>query len=94
MINGAEGIGTGWSTQINPFKVKDIVKIMKRQLEDEEWVTPIVGWEGYEGTIQETNKGGFIVRGRYSVDDHTVSITELPIKKWTRDYKSFLEEKL
>jgi DNA topoisomerase-2 len=23
-----------------------------------------------------------------------IEITELPIKKWTRDYKNFLEEKL
>jgi hypothetical protein len=24
--------------------------------------------------------------------DNKVEITELPIKKWTRDYKNFLEE--
>jgi len=31
------------------------------------------------------------MRGNHTVDDHTVAITELPVKKWTRDYKSFLE---
>lgn len=31
--------------------------------------------------------------GCYEVkDDTTVEITELPIGKWTRDYKTFLEE--
>ena len=26
------------------------------------------------------------------VDKHTIEISELPIKKWTRDYKNFLED--
>lgn len=30
------------------------------------------------------------MKGVFSVEHNTVSITELPVKKWTRDYKSFL----
>lgn len=28
------------------------------------------------------------------MSDDCIEITELPIKKWTRDYKTFLETKL
>ena len=36
---------------------------------------------------------GYHVHGVYEVlDDTTLKITELPVGKWTRDYKNFLEE--
>jgi DNA topoisomerase-2 len=39
--------------------------------------------------------GKFAVKGRIDrVDDTTLRITELPIQKWTQDYKTFLDEML
>lgn len=33
------------------------------------------------------------MKGSYELlGDDTIAITEIPIKKWTRDYKNFLEE--
>lgn len=29
LVNGAEGIGTGWSTKIPPFNPRDIIKNIK-----------------------------------------------------------------
>lgn len=53
-------------------------------------------YKGYQGTIEplQGGKSGFLVRGCYEVldDDCTLVITELPIGKWTRDYKTMLEE--
>ena len=38
-------------------------------------------------------KGGFLIKGIYNfVDEENVEINELPVKKWTRDYKTLLEE--
>ncbi len=37
-------------------------------------------------------EGSYIVKGKIErIDDTTLRITELPIGKWTQDYKSFLE---
>jgi DNA topoisomerase-2 len=44
---------------------------------------------------KNTGVGGYEVRGRIErVDETTLSITELQIKKWTQDYKQFLETML
>ena len=49
-------------------------------------------FKNYEGVITELGDG-FVCYGKYKiVDDKTIEITELPIKKWTRDYKNSLEE--
>jgi hypothetical protein len=32
------------------------------------------------------------VKGKFKVTDNRLEITELPVKKWIRDYKNFLEE--
>jgi DNA gyrase/topoisomerase IV subunit A len=29
LINGCEGIGTGWSTTVHPHKVEDIVEVIR-----------------------------------------------------------------
>ena len=49
-------------------------------------------YKGYTGSIEQA-EGKHIVTGVYEVtDDDTLEITELPIGKWTRDYKTFLED--
>ena len=54
-------------------------------------------YKGFQGDIKEDPKkeGTYIVRGKYhwsEEDPSTVIITEIPIKKWTDDYKIFLQE--
>ena len=49
-------------------------------------------YKGYTGSIVlQDNK--HVVTGVYDIpEDNILEITELPIGKWTRDYKTFLEE--
>ena len=50
---------------------------------------------GFTGQITKNNvkTDSFISKGRYTwIDDQTAEITELPIGKWTDDYKEFLTE--
>jgi len=56
---------------------------------------PMHPWyKGYRGTIEEVPGGkNYIVRGEYEIlENGDIEIKELPIGKWTRDYKTFLEE--
>lgn len=51
-------------------------------------------YKGYGGIIEENEDGtSYTVQGNYEIiDDDEVEITELPIGKWTRDFKDFLAE--
>ena len=49
-------------------------------------------YKGFQGTIEKLSKG-FNVNGCCRLLNHNqLEITELPVGKWTRDYKTFLEE--
>ena len=54
-------------------------------------------YKGYQGEIKENpnKEGHYIVKGKYHWSEeqpNKVIITEIPIKKWTEDYKYFLQE--
>ncbi len=51
-------------------------------------------YKGFTGIIEEGEKDSrYIVRGKFKREgDNKLIITDLPIKKWTREYKNFLEE--
>jgi DNA topoisomerase-2 len=53
LVNGAEGIGTGWSTLIPNFNPRDIVANLRRLIEGEE-VVPMHPWyKNFKGSIEE-----------------------------------------
>ncbi|TFK30660.1 DNA topoisomerase II [Coprinopsis marcescibilis] len=92
LINGAEGIGTGWSTNIPPFNPSEIVANIRRLMNGEEMVPMMPWWRGFKGEVKMTSKGKFDVTGiAKKVNDTTVEISELPIHKWTNSFKESLE---
>ena len=97
LVNGCEGIGTGWRSQLPCFNPHEIVKSLKSKLKGNEFLKLEPWYKGYQGEIKENpqNKGTYIVTGKYHWDENDpkkVIITEIPIKKWTEDYKYFLQE--
>ena len=97
LVNGADGIGTGWSTSIPNYNPRDIAINLMRMLDGED-CGPLVPWySGFRGKIEESisSRGlrSYTVSGIINqIDDTTLEVTELPLKKWTQDYKEFLEE--
>lgn len=52
-------------------------------------------FKNYKGEILQTAPSSYLIKGTYNtLNEDCLEITELPIKKWTRDYKTFLEGKL
>ena len=97
LVNGCEGIGTGWRSQLPCFNPHEIVKSLKSKLKGNGFIKLEPWYKGYQGEIKENpqNKGNYIVTGKYHWDENDpkkVIITEIPIKKWTEDYKYFLQE--
>ena len=103
LVNGAEGIGTGWSTDIPTFSIDDSIELLLSYLTgrmDFDTATDLLSlphWNHYKGSIQSAGHNSFSyeVNGTYEVktikDKVQLAITELPIKTWTQDYKEFLE---
>ncbi|KAJ3755485.1 DNA topoisomerase II [Lentinula raphanica] len=92
LINGAEGIGTGWSTNIPGYNPVDIVTNIRRLMNGEELLTMHPWWRGFKGEIKQIAKNKYDVSGVVTkIDDTTVEITELPIHKWTQGFKAELE---
>ncbi|ODQ79069.1 hypothetical protein BABINDRAFT_162139 [Babjeviella inositovora NRRL Y-12698] len=91
LVNGAEGIGTGWSTNIPPFNPVDIIKNIRNLMVGKEMEEMVPWFRGWNGGIQKIALDKYRVTGRVEkVDDNTVEITELPAKMWTVTMKEFL----
>ena len=58
----------------------------------EEQVPMFPWWRGFNGEIKSTGKNKYDVTGiARKLNDTQVEITELPIHKWTQNYKGDLE---
>ncbi|EQL29951.1 DNA topoisomerase II [Blastomyces dermatitidis ATCC 26199] len=93
LINGADGIGTGWSTSIPNYNPEEIVANIKRLMVGEP-VVPMQPWfRGFTGEVVSMGGERYKFSGRFSqIGDNEIEITELPIRSWTQDFKDRLEE--
>lgn len=97
-INGAIGIGTGFSTDIPPHDPEEVVGLLRDRLQGRRATLENLAmrpwWFGFKGQIQQVSDGVWLTKGCYTFDDakRTVSVTELPVGVWTQDYKAFLDE--
>ena len=92
-VNGAKGIGTGFSCDIPPFNPKMIIKYLQRKIQGKGTQLSIDPYyEGFKGTITKVSESRYLIKGNYSiVGTDTIRITELPVGTWTEDYKGFIE---
>ncbi|KFA60232.1 hypothetical protein S40285_07732 [Stachybotrys chlorohalonatus IBT 40285] len=103
LVNGAEGIGTGWSTSIPNYHPLEIVKNLKRRmgrLEDgdleEKPFEPMNPWfRGWKGTSEQASADRYKFNGvaqQNEQNPNEITVTELPIRMWTDDFKARLEK--
>ncbi|KAI7864932.1 DNA topoisomerase [Spinellus fusiger] len=92
LVNGADGIGTGWSTSIPNYNPLKLVANLKRLMNDEE-LLPLKPWfRGFKGEIEYTSDGRYSVNGICEMQaDGNIKVTELPIRYWTESFKEHLE---
>ena len=91
LINGANGIGTGFSTQVPCYNPVDIVANLHRLLNDEEPADMLPFYRGFTGGIEQTSERAFATKGIWHAVPGGIEVTELPIGSWTDVYKEFLE---
>jgi DNA topoisomerase-2 len=94
LVNGAEGIGTGFSTTIGQYNPIDIVENLKLLMANKTPKVLIPFYRNFTGSIETIKQNEYIIKGTYrKISEDTIKITELPIGLWTTAYKEFLESK-
>jgi DNA topoisomerase-2 len=75
LINGAQGIGTGWSTYIPPHSARDILEHIKAKLTGEKTLPSIRPWvRGFNGEIVVNEQGsGYTTFGIATVSVFNIS---------------------
>jgi DNA topoisomerase-2 len=90
LVNGARGIGTGYSTFIPPCNPTVLVSGLKDWLLKKSTLDDIVlepWYAGFKGTVKQ-----LVVSGVWTLKGGVLEITELPIETWTSDYKEWLDQ--
>ena len=97
LVNGAEGIGTGWSTFVPNYNPRDLVAGVRALLRGDEPAALEPWYRGFAGKCEEvpskTSGKSYSLSGIVEIDEEarTVDVVELPVRRWTQDYKEFLE---
>uniref|UniRef100_A0A6Q2XTB6 DNA topoisomerase 2 n=1 Tax=Esox lucius TaxID=8010 RepID=A0A6Q2XTB6_ESOLU len=85
LVNGAEGIGTGWACKIPNYDHREIVNNIIRMLSMQEPLPMLPSYKNFKGVIHELGQNQYMVSGEVSVlDKNTIEITELPVRTWTQ----------
>ena len=103
IINGAAGIGTGFSTKIPNYNPKTIAEMFLQKLEPDEkkhnLKEPIPYYRGWKGEVICTSKKGasiltYDLLGTFKVDVEkaTVYVKSLPIGLWITNFKKHLDK--
>ena len=96
LVNGATGIGTGFSTSIPCYNPIDLIYVLKNMIKGEKYKKIHPYYNKFTGKIKKLDAKSYEVRGLYKTDEKKgiVEVTELPIGEWTSNYKQYLEKML
>ena len=92
LVNGSEGIGTGFSTLIPNYNLKDIINWFINKLNNKKLDELNPKFNNFKGDIFKYDENTYLSSGICKIDNDKIIITELPIKLWTTNYKELLEE--
>lgn len=94
LVNGAAGIGTGWSTDIPKFSPSALIKVIKKKLEKPAIKYKInPSYREFTGELDwNEEKNAYVTKGMYEKTKKGVLVTELPVETWTEKYISQLNK--
>lgn len=92
LVNGSDGIGSGWSSTIPNYNPKEIVGMVRTWLDNQDYdPNPVNGttieifdaltpwYRGFKGVIEDAGKGRYVSKGISTHTDDGVVISEIPI---------------
>ncbi len=93
LVNGARGIGTGYSTYVPPYDPWTLKTMIGDWLNgDDDALNRSLKpyFKGFKGTVADDGT----VQGVYRKEKDEFVVTELPPGTWTSDYREWLEKEL
>ena len=92
LVNGASGIGTGYSTNVLQFNPLEIVDRLKKLINGGDYIELTPYYRGFNGKIKKVSDQHYIVEGVYKIiNDDTVHITEIPISLRSISFEKYKE---
>lgn len=92
LVNGAQGIGTGYSTSIPMYNPIDIILQIRNKIDDKSVDKLVPYYNGFKGSIIKDGTG-FVTKGKYSLLNYkTLLIEELPIGTSIDEFKVFIDD--
>jgi DNA topoisomerase II len=93
LINGTEGLGTGWSTFLPCFNPLEVLENTARFVDNKPLRPMTPYYRGFRGAIEPLDGASrFDTLGRVTrLGKQRVRIDELPVRRWTIQYKEHLE---
>jgi DNA topoisomerase-2 len=92
LINGAEGMGTGFASKILAYNPEDIRKQCIAALNGSKREKLIPWYRDYTGTITKEGEQAVFTGRLEVVNTTTIKITELPIGSYTKAYREVLNK--
>ena len=90
LVNGTEGIGTGFSCYVPPFNPKDIKQNILNVISGKAIKRMKPWFRGFKGRIFEQDDV-WVTEGVWNIIGKTIKVSELPPGRWTQDYKEHLD---
>jgi DNA topoisomerase II len=92
LINGVEGMGTGFATRIFPYNPLDLKKYILNHLKGKPRSIKLTPWfRGFHGEVKRIDNKQVSIRGKVEkVNTTTLKVTELPIGVYQDQYKEHL----
>ena len=92
LVNGAEGIGTGFSCFVPPYDV-EVIKHNIQCVLDQVAMAPMTPhYKGFRGKVTKTKEHTWALEGLVEKEGSQYHVTELPPGKWIQDFKEHLDE--
>lgn len=96
LVNGGEGIGTGWSSKTFPHNPREVIRRLRSMIiggPADAGDGRLAPWyRGFQGEISATPKGYQSVGAWKKKDAKTLRVVELPVGRWTEKFKDHLNE--
>lgn len=91
LVNGAQGIGTGFATSVPSHSVRELIACVRAFLRQEPLPRISAHFEGFVGRVESTERGvtteGLLER----IGERSWRIRELPVGRWTDPFLSELK---
>ena len=96
LVNGSEGIGTGFSTEILKYNIEDLCEYLVCKMNGKPFTKLLLPWyRGFKGTVKRISENKYVTYGVYTIipKERILHITELPVGVWTDTFKKMIETK-